>query len=63
MSVNTFFLKQEAQRATYRAPEYNVPPLRRIDLGGTFRLLICRKNLVEDVKIVLPVKLLRNLFS
>ena len=26
--------KQEAQRATYRAPEYNVPPFWRIGQGG-----------------------------
>ena len=41
--------EQEAQRATYRAPEYNVPP---------FCLLISPKNtkLVEDVEILLPVK-------
>ena len=51
--------KQEAQRATYRAPENNVPPLRGIDQGGPFCLLIGPKhiNLVEDVEILLPVKL------
>ena len=39
--------------ATYRAPEYNVPPLTGIDQGGPFCLLICPKNtnLVEDVEI------------
>ena len=52
--------KQEAQRATYCAPEYNVPPLRGIDQGSPFCLLIGPKqtNLVEDVEILLPVKLL-----
>ena len=36
--------KQEAKRATYRAPEYNVPPLRGIDQGGPFCLLIGPKQ-------------------
>ena len=51
--------KQEAQRATYRAPEYNVPPLREIKHGGPFCLLISLKNtnFAEDVEILLPVKL------
>ena len=50
--------KQEAQRATYRAPEYNVPPFWQISQGGNFCLLIGLKNtnLVEDVEILLPVK-------
>ena len=36
--------KQEAKRATYRAPEYNVPPLWEIREGGHFCLLIGPKN-------------------
>ena len=50
--------KQEAQRATYRAPEYNVPPFWGIGQGGHFCLLNGPKNtnLVEDVEILLPVK-------
>ena len=51
--------KQEAQRATYRAPEYNVPPFWQISQDGNFCLLIRLKkktNLVEDVEILLPVK-------
>ena len=57
--------KQEAQRAIYHAPEYNVPPLRGIDKGGPFCLLIGLKqtNLVDDVEILLPVKLRWNPFS
>ena len=51
-------LKQEAQRAIYRATEYNVPPFWRIGQGGSFCLLIGpkNKNLVEDIEILLPVK-------
>ena len=51
-------LKQEAQRATYRTPEYNVQPLRGIGQDGHFCLLIRQQNtnLVEDVEILLPVK-------
>ena len=51
-------LKQEAQRASYRAPEYNMPPFWGISQGGHFCLLIGPKNtnLVEDVEILLPVK-------
>ena len=50
--------KQEAQRATYRAPEYNVPSFWRIGQGGHLVLPIGPKNtdLVEDVEILLPVK-------
>ena len=50
--------KQEAQRATYRAPEYNVPPFWGIGQGGHFCLLIGPKNTnsEEDVEILLPVK-------
>ena len=50
--------KQEAQRATYRAPEYNLPPFWGISQGKHFCLLIGPKNtnLVEDVEILLPVK-------
>ena len=48
--------KQEAQRATYRAPAYNVPPFGGICRGGHFWLLIGPKNtnLVEDIEILLP---------
>ena len=50
--------KQEAQRATYRAPEYNVPPFWGIGQGGHFCLLISPKNTnsEKDVEILLPVK-------
>ena len=50
--------QQEAKRATYRAPEYNVPPFWQIGQGGNLVFLICPKNtnLVEDVEIFLPVK-------
>ena len=43
--------KQEAQRATYRAPENNVPPFWGIGQGGHFCLLIVPQNtnLVEDL--------------
>ena len=56
---------QEAQRATYRAPEYNVQPYSGIGQGGHFSLLIGpkNKNLVEDVEILLPVEFLSILFS
>ena len=33
-SIQMEYNKQEAQRATYRAPEYNVPPLWPIGWGG-----------------------------
>ena len=33
-------LRQEAQRAAYRAPEYNVPPFWQISQDGNFCLLI-----------------------
>ena len=61
--INTRFyhwevLWNEAQRAAYRAPEYNVPPFWGIGQGGHFCLLIGPKNtnLEEDVEILLPVK-------
>ena len=51
-------MQQEAQKATYRAPEYNVPPFWGISQGGHFCFLIGpnNKNLVEDIEILLPVK-------
>ena len=51
-------VKQEAQRATYRAPEYNVPSFWGISQGRHFCFLIDPKNtnLVEDIEILLPVK-------
>ena len=51
-------VKQEAQRATYRAPEYNVPRFWGISQGGHFCFLIGPKNtnMVEDIEILLPVK-------
>ena len=54
---------QEAQRAIYRAPEYNVPHSWRIGQRGHFCLLIGPKNtnLIEDVEILLPVKFHRIL--
>ena len=50
------------KRATYRAPEYNVPPFWQISQGGNFCLLIGLKNtnLVEDVEILLPVQVSLN---
>ena len=44
--------------ATYRVPEYNVPPFWPIGQGRQFCLLIGRKNtnLKEDIEILLPVK-------
>ena len=55
----------EAQRVTYRAPEYNVPPFWRIGQGSQFCLLIGQNNtnMVEDVEIMLPVKFHWILFS
>ena len=41
---NLFLLNKEAQRATYCAPEYNVPNFWRIGQGGHFCLLIGRKK-------------------
>ena len=57
-------IKQEAQRATYHAPEYNVPSFWQIGQGGNFYLLISLKNtnLVEDIEILLLVKFLWILF-
>ena len=57
--------KQEAQRATYRAPEYNVPPFWRTSQGGHLVFPIGPKNtnFVEDVEILLPVKFRWILFS
>ena len=51
-------MEQEAQRATYRAPEYNVPPFWGIGQDRHFRLLISPKNtnLVEGIEILLLVK-------
>ena len=55
--------QQEAQRATYRAPEYNVEPSRKKSQqfrcqGGHLVSPISPKNtnFVEDVEILLPVK-------
>ena len=50
--------KQEAQRATYRAPEYNLPPFWGISQVEHFCWLIgpINTNLVEDNEILLPVK-------
>ena len=58
ISLWTDLAKQEAQRATYCAPEYNVPPFWQISQGGNVCLLIRQKNtnLVEDIEILLPVK-------
>ena len=52
------FDQQEAQRATYRAPEYNLPPFWGISQGEHFCWLIgpINTNLVEDVEILLHVK-------
>ena len=64
MCVNQL-IKQEAQRATYHAPEFNVPPFWRISQGSHFYLQIRpkNKNLVDDVDILLPVKFRWILFS
>ena len=35
---------EQKKRATYRAPEYNVPPFWQIGQGGNFYLLIKLKN-------------------
>ena len=45
-------------KGTYRAPEYNVPPLLTDQKGRPSYFLIDPKNtnLVEDVQILLPVK-------
>ena len=55
--MNSLQPKQEAQRATYRAPE-NVPPFWQIGQGGHLFFSIGPKNtnLVEDIEILLPVK-------
>ena len=49
---------QEAQRATYCAPEYNVPPFLWIGQDGHFNFPIGLKNtnFVEHVEILLPVE-------
>ena len=51
-------IKQEAERATYCAPEYNVPPFWGIGQGRHFCLLIGPNNInsEEDVEILLLVK-------
>ena len=58
MSFHWLLKKQEAQRATYRAPEYNVLPFWPIGQGGHLVFPIGPKstNLVEDVEILLPAK-------
>ena len=58
-------VKQEAQRATYRSPEYNVRPFWQIGQGGHLVFPIGPKNtnLVEDVEILLPVKFRCRPFS
>ena len=52
--------KQEAQRATYRAPEYNVPHLLP-HLG--FLIGSKNTNLVADIEILLPIKFHQIQFS
>ena len=52
-------IQQEAQRATYRAPEYNVPPFWQIGQGIHLVFPIGPQkntNLVEEIEILLPVK-------
>ena len=44
VSYNKHRRKQEAQRATYSAPQYNVPAFRQISQGRNFCLLIGLKN-------------------
>ena len=60
-----YFTKQETQRATYCAPEYNVPPFWGIGQSRHFCLLIGPKNtnLVEDFEILIPIKFLWIPFS
>ena len=52
--------KQDAQRATYSAPEYNVQPFWGISQGQgghlVFPISPKNTNLVEDVEILIPVK-------
>ena len=54
-----------AQRAKYRAPEYNVPTFWQIGQGGHLVFPICPKNtnFVEDFEIFLPVKFRCRPFS
>ena len=52
--------KQEAQRATYRAPEYNVPHLLP-HLG--FLIGPKNTNLVEDIEILLSINFRQIQFS
>ena len=44
LSLRLRWAKQEAERATYRAPEYNVPPFWQISKGHKFCLLIGLKK-------------------
>ena len=58
--MNKSKIKQEAQRAIFRAPEYKVPPSWRIGQGGHlgFFFVSARKkttSLVKDDEILLPV--------
>ena len=57
-SLAAIYATQEAQRATYRAPEYDMPTFWRIGQGGQFCLLIGQKNtnFQEDVEILLPFR-------
>ena len=44
LQISQQIIKQEAQRATYYALEYNVPPFWQIGQGRNFCLLIGLKN-------------------
>ena len=57
--------KQEAQRAIYRAPEYNMPLFWQIGKDSQFCILIRMKstNLVQYVILLLPAKFRWILFS
>ena len=56
LTIFPFTTKQEAQRATYRAPEYNVQPFLRESAREAILFFGPKNiNLVEDVEILLPV--------
>ena len=57
--------QQRAQRATYRAPEYNLPLFWQIGQGDhlVFPIRSKNKNLVEYVEILLPLQFLLIPFS
>ena len=57
-------IKREAQRSTYRAPEYNVPPFWQIGRAAIFIYSSAWITQTwSDVEVLLPVKFLWILFS